>query len=141
MAPWQFLTRLCLNGPADDVLEGDQSNSSGSGRISGLDLPLADLPSEDVDTGEVGGDEGDVFEVVREAIELPVAPASTNMRCRGGTKTRKFKAYVPNVIELTYPFSCIVCISAFVLLWCWVWLATKFFITTTQATTYTASTT
>ena len=58
-------------------------------------MPLADLPSDDVETGEVGGDEGDVFEVVREAIEPPVAPASTNMRCRGGTKTRKFKAYVP----------------------------------------------
>ena len=119
-------------------MEGDQSNSSGSGGISGLDLPLADLPSDDVETGEVGGDEGDVFEIVREAIELPVAPASTNMRCRGGTKTRKFKAYVPNVIELTvieltYPFSCIVCISAFVLLWCWVWWATKFFITRSQA--------
>ena len=96
LAPWQFLTRLCLNRPAHDVLEGDQSNSSGSGRISGFDLPLADLPSEDVDTGEVGGDEGDVFdEAVREPGEPSVAPASTNMRCRGGTKTRKFKAYVP----------------------------------------------
>ena len=60
-------------------MEGDQSYSCGSGGISGLDLPLADLPSEDVETGEVGGHEGEVFEAVQKDGEPPVAPPSTNM--------------------------------------------------------------
>ena len=75
-------------------MEGNRSNSSGSG-VSGLDLPLADLPSEDVETGEVGGDEADGCEVQNVGEPSVAPPVATNMRNRGGTKLRKFKAYVP----------------------------------------------